>query len=82
MSKLKTIFGRDHRLADHGDVCLCCGMTYRVAEKAPKSPPKSSGRGIAVYEGAFGESKMAYKVERTIVQTKNGPLTVLVRFKE
>lgn len=82
MSKLKTIFGSNYNLADHGYVCSCCGMTYRVAEKAPKSPPRGSGRGIAVYEGAFGENKTAIKTERTIVQTKNGPLTVLVRFKE
>lgn len=82
MSKLKALGGVDYTLNEHGYPCSCCGMTYRESEKAPKTAPRSSGKGIAVYEGAFGENKTAYKTERTIVQTKNGPLTVLVRFKE
>lgn len=82
MSNLKVLSGRNYsRERDHWP-CNCCGMAY-VNRAAPyKQPPREAGKGIRVIFGEHGKDKDTNKVSRNIVQTKNGPLTVLVRFEE
>lgn len=59
--------------------CDCCGMslTYEV----PKTFI-SSGKGIRVILGESKYKGKSKKIDSTVVQTKQGPLTVVIRTED
>lgn len=59
--------------------CDCCGMslTYEV----PKTF-LSSGKGIRVILGESKYKGKSKKIDSTVVQTKQGPLTVVIRTED
>ena len=69
---IRTYYGWNHP-------CACCGMslTYEV----PKTF-LSSGKGIRVILGESKYKGKSKKIDSTVVQTKQGPLTVVIRTED
>lgn len=73
---------RDHSVSYDGYPCNCCGMTFTVKEDTYKRPPITAGKGLRVITGEQGRPVLTAKNSRDVVQTRNGPLTVIVRVLE
>lgn len=59
--------------------CECCGMD--ITYKVPKTF-LSSGKGIRVILGESKYKGKSKKIDSTVVQTKQGPLTVVIRTED
>lgn len=59
--------------------CDCCGMS--LTYKVPKTF-LSSGKGIRVILGESKYKGKSKKIDSTVVQTKQGPLTVAIRIED
>ena len=78
---MKTLDDRYNERAYSGwhNPCDCCGMD--LSYKVPKTFI-SSGRGIRVLLGESKYKGKSKKIDSTVVQTKQGPLTVVIRTED
>lgn len=57
----------------------CCGSYYGGKITKKDASPKSSHKGIALWEGECKRALSTRLHERKTIETKNGPITVMVR---
>lgn len=61
-----------------GFFSLCCGSNYSVAKKFPTSLFKRN-RGIAIWFGKASPKEIPANQTFEVVNTKNGPVSILLR---